>query len=128
MIPWSSSQSPICVLAIGRLQRGQLVIAGLSHLLGDLVLDAHQDAQGLWGELGLGHHRELVPHVADALAQVGNRACRGRRRIVELMGQACGDGAERQQLLALTDDLAVAACHRPCVPRSNGTPSETPTA
>ena len=93
------------VFAIGGLQCGQLVVAGLRHLLGDLVLDAHQDAQGLWGELRLGHHRELVPHVADALAQVGNRACRGRRRVVELMGQARGDGAERQQLLALANDL-----------------------
>ena len=95
------------VFAVGRLQRGQLLVSGLRHLLGDLVLDADQDAQRLGGELGLGHHRELVPHVADALAQVGHRAGGGRRRVVELMGQPGGDGAERQQLLALADDLAL---------------------
>src|SRR5690349_811301 len=47
--------------------------------------------------------------MADALAQVGHRTSGGRGRVVELMGQARGDGAQRQQLLPLTDDLGLPA-------------------
>ena len=43
----SSSQSPICVLAIGCFQRGQFDRLGLRDLLGDLLLDADQHAQRL---------------------------------------------------------------------------------
>jgi hypothetical protein len=64
-------------------------------------------SQRLGRELGFRHHRELVPHMADTLAQISHRAGRRRRRVVELVGEPCGDRAERQQFLALTDDLAL---------------------
>ena len=76
------------VLAVGGLQRGEFLRLGLGDLLGDLVLDADQHPQRLGGELAVGQHRELVPHLADALAQVGDGAGGRRRRIVELVGQA----------------------------------------
>ena len=98
------------VFAVGGLQCGQFDVLGLGHLLGDLVLNAAPERRSASGvNLAVGQHRELVPHVADALAQVGHRACGGRGRIVELVGQARGDGAERQQLLALPDDLGLSA-------------------
>ena len=46
-----------------------------------------------------------MAHLADALAQVGDRACGGGRRIVELMRQTGSYRAQRQQLLPLADDL-----------------------
>ena len=95
------------VLAVRRLERGELQRLGLGDLLGDLVLDADQHPQCLGGELAVGQHRQLVAHLADGLAQVGDGAGGGRGGVVELVGQAGGDGAERQQLLALADDLAL---------------------
>ena len=95
------------LLAIGGLQRRQFLALGFGNLLGDLVLDADQDPQRLRGELAVGQHRELVAHLADALAKVGDCPGVGGRGVVELMGQAGGDGAQRQQLLALADDLAL---------------------
>ena len=114
-MPWSSSQSPIWSSRSDVSSAVSSCDLGLGDLLGDLVLDADQDAQRLGGELAVGQHRQLVPHLADALAQVGHRAGGGRRRVVELVGQAGGDGAQRQQLLALADDLALpqAADHVP---------------
>ena len=106
-MPWSSSQSPICS---SRSEASSAVSSwrlGLGDLLGDLVLDADQHPQRLGGELAVGQHRQLVPHLADALAQVGDRPRGGCGRVVQLVGQARAKLPERQQLLPLADDLAL---------------------
>ena len=103
------------VLAVGRFERGEFLRLGLGDLLGDLVLDADQDAQRLGGELAVRQHRQLVPHLRRPSRRSARRARGRRRRVVELVGQAGGDGAQRQQLLPLADDLALppAADHVP---------------
>ncbi len=98
---------PDLVLAVGGLKRGEFHRLGFRHLLGDLLLDADHHAQGLGRDLAVGEHGELVPHAGHAVTQVGNRS-RGRRgRVVQLVSQAGGDGAQRQQLLPLADDLTL---------------------
>jgi hypothetical protein len=103
------------VLAVGGLQRRELLRLRLGHLLGDLVLNADEHLERRRGELAVGEHGQLVPHLAHALAQVGHRACGRPGRVVELVGQPCGQLTESQQLLPLSDDLALpqAADHVP---------------
>ncbi len=55
--------------------------------------------------LAAGDHLELAAHPGDPLAQAGGGADRGGGRVVELVGQAGGQRAERQQPLALVDRL-----------------------
>ena len=91
------------VFPIGCLQCGQLLRLGFGDLFGHLLLNADKYPQRLRGELAVGHHRQLVPHLADTLAEIGHGPRGGRRRVVELMGQARGDRAESEQFLALTE-------------------------
>jgi hypothetical protein len=59
-----------------------------------------------WARRTVRQHGQLVPHLADAVPQVGDRARIRACRVVQLMSQARGDGAEGKQLLPLVDDLA----------------------
>ena len=56
--------------------------------------------------LPAGQHLELAPHRRDPLAQRHRRPDGGRGRVVELVGQAGRERAEREQPLALADRLA----------------------
>ncbi len=96
------------LLAIGGFERAELVPRGGANALGDVVLDGHQCPHGLGGETALGEHGQLALQLGAAVPQAGDGAADRRGRVVELMCQARGDGAEAQQPGPLAEDLLLA--------------------
>ncbi len=106
-MPWSSSQSPICSSrsdASSAVSSTDLDFATCS-ATSSWMLTSTRRASGL--NLPSASIASLWRMPATRLAQVRDRPRGGRGRVVQLVGEPGRQLAERQQLLALADDLAL---------------------
>ncbi len=91
------------ILPVADLQRSQN--GRLRDPLHRLLLQSDQGFQGGPVVGSRGDQAEFVPHPGDPLPQRRRGPYRGGGRIVQLMGEPGGQGAQRQQPFPLTDRL-----------------------
>ena len=89
------------VLGVRGLQRRE--VRRVAGLLDELVLGEDELLELGAVHRPVGDHRQLVPHAGDAVAQVVRGAPGGRGRVVQLVGEAGGELAQREQPLPLAD-------------------------